>query len=107
MTIQPQGLNGTPRVLFLVLGLLFQLGALGAWFFGVSCYGSTRVSSGGCLFGADAQEAALLLAWLGLVWFFPLMGNLKLVAAGLIVWVVGLKYYLFFEVLGTSLGLRG
>lgn len=107
MTVHRSVFRGTPRVLFLTLGLLFQVGALSVWLFEVSCYGSTRVGSGGCLFGADAKEAALFLSWLGLIWFLPFLGNSRFLAACLVVWVLGVKYYLFFEVLGTSLGIKG
>lgn len=107
MTIKHPRLKGAPGVLFLALGLLFQLGALSVWLFEVSCYGSTRVGAGGCLFGSDAKEAALFLAWLGLIWFLPLLGNSRLLAACLVIWVLGMKYYLFVEVLGESLGIKG
>lgn len=93
------------KLLFWVLGVFFQCYALGVWFFEVSCHGSTKYGPGGCLFGQDAKTAALLISWLGAVWFLPLVFGLNLLRLAVVIWFFGIMGFLFFVVLAQPLGL--
>lgn len=87
-------------VLFVVMGIAIQAIAIDMWVSEVSCYASTKLSRGGCLFGESAKKAGIFVAWLGVVFFLPLVRNKTVVKASLSVWFLGVCIFVFRIVMG-------